>query len=275
MKRLVKALLIIILLTVFTQIGGLIYLIYKPIGSSIKRRTENTLKSIGFRLGVFSGLFLLFSLLIIPPIAKQFGRVNLPIRANSEIPLGPASIFTVLANRHYVKPELKALIIAVSKAMNKEYPGTKTRYLDANFPLIDQFPLLPHLSHDDGEKLDVGFIYKAADTGDRINKSPTWLGYGYTEGPRTGEFDQISACEQDGNWQYSLLSKLVRKKKRYEFDQAANQALIQAILQQPKIGKIFIEPHLKKRLGLSQNNKVRFHGCHAVRHDDHIHLQLR
>ena len=37
--------------------------------------------------------------------------------------------------------------------------------------------------------------------------------------------------------------------------------------------KIFIEPHLKQRLGI-KNQKVRFHGCGAVRHDDHIHLQI-
>jgi hypothetical protein len=27
-------------------------------------------------------------------------------------------------------------------------------------------------------------------------------------------------------------------------------------------------------LGLT-NNKIRFHGCHAVRHDDHLHVQLK
>ncbi len=46
MKALLKLVLITIILTIFTQIGGLIYLIYKPIGSKIKRQTENKLKSI-------------------------------------------------------------------------------------------------------------------------------------------------------------------------------------------------------------------------------------
>ncbi|MFT5619364.1 MAG: hypothetical protein ACI85I_002607, partial [Arenicella sp.] len=39
-------------------------------------------------------------------------------------------------------------------------------------------------------------------------------------------------------------------------------------------GKVFIEPHLKTRLGLENYSKIRFHGCQAVRHDDHIHVQL-
>ena len=40
------------------------------------------------------------------------------------------------------------------------------------------------------------------------------------------------------------------------------------------IEKVFIEPHLKTRLNLT-SNKIRFHGCQAVRHDDHIHLQVK
>ncbi len=274
LREIIKTVLLTIVLSILTQVGGLIYLIYKPFGLSVKRRIENKLKSRLARLGIFSGIFVVFSLLIIPQIAKHFGRVNLPIISSREIPLGPANFLTVLGNRHYVKPELKELMISVSKQINKKYPGTKILYLDANFPIIDDFPLLPHLSHDDGEKLDIGFIYKDSSTGERINKSPTLFGYGYTEGPKKGEFDQIRACEGKGNWQYSLLSKLVRKKKKYEFDGSVNKVLIEELSKRSRIGKIFIEPHLKNRLGLSQNSKIRFHGCYAVRHDDHIHLQL-
>ena len=39
-----------------------------------------------------------------------------------------------------------------------------------------------------------------------------------------------------------------------------------------KDDNIFIEPHLKNRLKIG-NNRIRFHGCKAVRHDDHIHFQ--
>jgi len=46
------------------------------------------------------------------------------------------------------------------------------------------------------------------------------------------------------------------------------------ILQQPNLGKVFVEPHLKTRMKLV-DSKIRFHGCGAVRHDDHIHIQLK
>lgn len=46
------------------------------------------------------------------------------------------------------------------------------------------------------------------------------------------------------------------------------------MIKNPAVRKIFLEPHLKTRLKLSKYSKIRFHGCHSVRHDDHIHLQL-
>jgi hypothetical protein len=41
-----------------------------------------------------------------------------------------------------------------------------------------------------------------------------------------------------------------------------------------RVEKLFLEPYLKRNLGIS-HAKVRFQGCHSVRHDDHIHLQIR
>ena len=41
----------------------------------------------------------------------------------------------------------------------------------------------------------------------------------------------------------------------------------------PEGGRILIEPHLAERLGVA-GGKVRFQGCRAARHDDHIHIQL-
>ena len=135
---------------------------------------------------------------------------------------------------------------------------------------------MPHRSHDDGKKLDISFLYHTLVDQERINQTPTWLGYGFSEGPKEGEYDQISVCEKQGYWQYSLISKFVssRKRTQFVFDESANAALLRIITRQAKVKKIFIEPHLKKRLGLEKFDKIRFHGCKAVRHDDHIHLQI-
>ena len=57
------------------------------------------------------------------------------------------------------------------------------------------------------------------------------------------------------------------------FDLKRTAFFIRLLTQDANIKKIFIEPHLKTRMRL-KHAKIRFHGCHAVRHDDHIHFQL-
>lgn len=72
------------------------------------------------------------------------------------------------------------------------------------------------------------------------------------------------------------MTKLISQdsKKNFSFDTDKTRELVDLFAKQPTIGKIFIEPHLKTRLNLT-SNKIRFHGCQAVRHDDHIHVQLQ
>ncbi|KIT14546.1 hypothetical protein [Jannaschia aquimarina] len=41
----------------------------------------------------------------------------------------------------------------------------------------------------------------------------------------------------------------------------------------PRVGKVFLHPHLVARLDAA-DPKIRFQGCRAARHDDNIHLQL-
>jgi hypothetical protein len=40
------------------------------------------------------------------------------------------------------------------------------------------------------------------------------------------------------------------------------------------VERIFVEPHLAARLGVS-SPLLGFQGCRAARHDDHIHIQIR
>ncbi len=269
-----KTVSLFIILTVVTQLGGLVYLLYKPLGDQIKKRSYSRGVSLGLRAVSFLLMMTISSLLVVPPLAKKYGRVPLPVFSNKNISLQPGSWFTILTNRHYVKPKLKQTIIEVSQELNRQYPGTKILYLDANFPFLTGFPLLPHKSHDDGEKLDIAFLYKNRSTGQRIHRTPTLLGYGYCEKPLAREYDQAAACAKQGYWQYSLLKYFAFPKAHYQFDEQANRFLIRSIADKRTIGKIFIEPHLKSRLGFGYHSKVRNHGCAAVRHDDHIHLQL-
>lgn len=113
------------------------------------------------------------------------------------------SIFYQLANRNYVWPELNKAIGDIASEFGKQNKEIKVIYLDANFPFIDKFPLLPHLSHNDGKKIDVSLIYKNRN-GQLTNKKPSVCGYGVYESPRENEYNQTVSCKQNGNWQYDF-----------------------------------------------------------------------
>ena len=270
-----KKSIIFLLLTLFTQVGGLLYLLYQPLGKLIKKRWVGR-KQFLARIGVYLGVYLTFTLLIIPPLAKQFGRVPMPYYATKNTPIKPLIFFTCLLNRHYVRPFLKEQILLTAKTVAKEFPNSQIAYLDANFPFWNGFPLLPHLSHKDGKKLDLAFLYIDKSTRKAVNGSPSFYGYGVYEAPKKGEVNQPNSCRKKGYWQYGFLEKITPQwnKERMIIDEKRSKRLLQLLAQNKAIKKIFIEPHLKTRWGLSNYGKIRYHGCHAVRHDDHIHTQL-
>jgi len=258
-------------LTLFTQVGGIIYLTYKLIYSTI----PSSSKKIFYKPIIFSTLYLLSTFLIVPIIAKQFGRVPMNWLSNNTQSIAPHTLLTCLLNRHYVSPKLKFEVFEIAEAIHLKYPETQLRYLDANFPFWNGYPLWPHLSHDDGKKIDLSFFYKNK-KGATMPPPFGFLGYGICEQARKGEVNQAQKCADKGYWQYNILNQIVPSflsRNRF-FDEQKTKDLLIIISKRQAIKKIFLEPHLKTRLDLQQYNKIRFHGCQSVRHDDHIHLQL-
>ena len=253
---------IIVFLTFLTQVGGIVYAISFFIISKRK---------LTYRLAFFTILYLLTTFVIVPNIAPYFGREkvieNKYIQANT--------FFTKLSNRNYVKPELNTILQNTAIRLDKQYKGIQVVYLDANFPFIDNFPLLPHLSHNDGKKIDLSLIYNDVN-GKITNKKPSISGYGIFVKPIKNEYNQTKVCKNKGYWQYdySKYATFGSVNKSIYFSEKATKTLINEILENNNIGKIFIEPHLKNRMNLT-HQKIRFHGCKAVRHDDHIHIQLK
>jgi hypothetical protein len=155
--------------------------------------------------------------------------------------------------------------------LDSKFPGSRVQYLDANFPFLNGFPLEPHLSHSDGKKLDLTFLY--THNGIPTNYCPSFIGYGGSEKPKNGEEDRPSYCENKGYWQYNILTKLIPIDTSIRFDEQRTKAFMQILVKNKSIKKILLEPHLKQRLNLT-SQKIRLHGCHAIRHDDHVHIQL-
>ena len=270
----VSNILIFVLLTILTQTGGLVMLLALFLFHFFGKTINSRILRVIAKSGLFVMLYLIFTFVIIPVLAAAMGRVALPVTTDG--PLRPLNKLTCLLNRHYVRHDLLRAALDVAKTMEEKYPGTVVNYLDAGFPFINGFPLIPHLSHNDGKKVDVSFYYFSNETNEQVNLSPSFIGYGVCEEPKAGEVDTPGSCKEKGYWQYSLLTKLVSQhnKMKYRFDEERTKALVLLFAANQSIGKIFIEPHLKQRLHLT-SNKIRFHGCRAVRHDDHLHVQLK
>lgn len=265
---------IIIVLTLLTQVGGLIYLLTSTAYKPIEKRINNKWFCALIKTIIFVFTYSAASFVVVPILAKPFGRVALSFTKVNN--LRPGTPWTCILNRNYVKPELRDLAYSVASQMAVKYPGTTINFLDANFPFLDKFPMLPHWSHNDGKKLDLSFCYNDSSTGQQTNAIPSPIGYGICEVPREGEINQPCECGQRGYWQYSLLQKIVpqRNEVSFIFNEQKTKDLVELFAGESAIGKIFIEPHLVKRLHLN-SKKIKYHGCHAVRHDDHIHVQLK
>lgn len=251
-----------LLLTIFTQIGGVVYIISLIISKKVKPFKH-------FRANaflIFMVIYLTATFIIVPFTAPLFGRECVTKK------IQPASFLTNILNRNYVVKDVNNLL----EATLIQLKGTKIemKYLDANFPFIKGFPLWPHLSHNDGKKIDLSFIYEN-EMGQITSHNKSNTGYGIFENPASNETDQNKICKSNGNplYDFSKYLTLGAKNKHLKFSIKGNKQLLKALLAQSTTGKIFIEPHLKQRLKLN-NSKIRFQGCKSVRHDDHIHLQI-
>ncbi len=259
------------LLTLLTQVGGLVWLLSllltKNLPAKFRFRFSNTF--------VFIVLYAVAAIFVVPPLARKFGRVPLPVSSNPH--LKPENFLFAAFNRHYVRPELRRALEEVAGQMQTRYPGSVVWYLDANFPFIDGYPLEPHFSHKDGKKVDLAFYWNDAKTGKPVQNVPSPFGYGVCAEPLPGEYDYAADCEGKGFWYISLDKTLAEpffNKENYAFDKEKTGELARLLAEHPAVGKVLIQPHLEKRLGLERYDKFRQQGCKAARHDDHFHVQL-
>jgi hypothetical protein len=265
-------------LTLISQIGGLVFLACLPLFKLINNKIplSKTFQN-AFKFALFCLLYTLITFWVVPPLAKVYGRVPMPY--SDEHPnLRQHNFITVLLNRHYVTPTLRKITEGVAEKLSERHQDSLlVTYLDCNFPFFNGFPLEPHLSHDDGRKIDLSFQYTNTKTKQSSYDRPSWLGYGVCEEPRVGEEDYAEKCRGDGNWQYSFMKNVIIpqwNKPDFLFDAGKTKDIISYLLADNRVNFILIEPHLKKRLGFENNQKVRRPPCESVRHDDHIHVAI-
>lgn len=260
----------ILVLTVLSQTGGAVLVCAWLLGRALLPR--NRWRGLAVT-GIFAGLYLVTTLVLVPPLAALADRVALPCTTEPGRPLAAAHPLYCILGRNYVEPRVVGLVDALAVAMDQAYPGTITLYLDGSLP-FGSMPLLPHLSHDDGRKLDLAFYYADPDGRYLPGELRSPIGYWAFEQPRPGDPQPCTnrrwpTLRWDMAWLQGLYPDRPLEPRR------TRAALDWLLTEGPRFGleKVLLEPHLARRLDLS-SPQLRFQGCRAARHDDHLHLQV-
>ena len=111
--RIAVPIVLIILLTLLTQIGGFIYVLCYPIFRFFNEKFGRQILRILLRISVFSIIYGIATFYVVPPLAMHFGRVPMPYNDDSSR-IQPWNFGTVLLNRHYVLPALKTVCALVT-----------------------------------------------------------------------------------------------------------------------------------------------------------------
>lgn len=274
--KVIMLIVIIVLLTLISEVGGIVFLCtFFGIRWFVNRWDVPLLDFFWWRqlllLFCFSVFYTLIIFWIVPPLAKLGGKVPLPI---DHPYLRPANLFYAWTNRHYVTPAVRNVLEENATQFARQFIGGQIFYLDGGFP-FGNVPLPPHRTHK-GTQADIAFCYLDAATGKAINGLPSNSGYGVFEPPHAGEPKTTDYCKEKGFAKYDFNKYFTfgKRTKAYRLDPVRTTALVQIFAKNPKVGKILIEPHLEQRWGLVSFGKVRFHGCQAVRHDDHFHIEV-
>jgi len=260
-----------LLLTATTQFGAVLLLAAMPLLRRI--RPNSKLLTLGARLAALALIYVAALWLISNHLAPAFGRVPLPCTEQDEggKVLAPANIGYCLMARNFVTPRTRDSLIHAATKLAAAAPHQRLLYLDAGLAFFDHFPLLPHLSHHDGRKVDLAFAYRNSTTGENVTGTASPIGYWAYEAPRPDEQQPCRNTQSWLRWDFDALQPLFADR---EMDPVQTRALLLTLLAEPEVEKVLLEPHLQDRLGL-RDPRLRFQGCRAARHDDHIHVQMR
>ena len=269
------------ILTIFSQVGGIILILWIIVFSLIKKRITNKPFRIFTNYFGFILFYLFFVFIIIPLLAKIQDREPLPFSKSGN--LIPVSYWTAILNRNYIKSEGKIKLEEIANNFEKKYPELKVKYMDCNFPFRINIKgqnntwilegLIPHITHD-GNKADIALVYNNEEN-TPSNLTPTAIGYGSSVLPLPNEKCKPCYCDKE-SWQYSFMYRNMPN-SNLNFNDKITSNLVEIFISNGA-SQIIIEPHLiqrfKKNSRRIRNFKFSTAECTSVRHDDHIHAQL-
>ena len=107
-RKYIGLVLLFAVLTLLSQIGGLVLLACMPIFNIINQKIDKILGRNALKISTFCLFYALTTFYIVPPLATAFGRVQMPY-GNQNPNLKPHNFYSVLLNRNYVTPQLRAV----------------------------------------------------------------------------------------------------------------------------------------------------------------------
>ena len=168
------------------------------------------------------------------------------------------------------------MLDSMASDLAERYPGLIVAYLDTGFPFLDGFPVPPNLSHHDGRRIDLAYFYRDG-AGENVPlATPSPVGYWGFVPPPAGE---VSPCIDKVRWltfrwDMDWFQSFVRQDLVLDDERTA--AMLRWLAERGPdhgVDKILLEPHVARRLQVA-SPLIRFQGCRAGRHDDHIHVEV-
>src|SRR5688500_616408 len=274
MLRRLPGILLFVVLTLVTQVGGAAFALVWLLGRLVSRERLGGWRRAGVDLGLFVALYAALHAFVVPPLAALGGRVPLPCTAETGRPFAAAHPLYCWLDRHYVDPRVLTVMVELSRAVERAHPGSVTLFLDGNFPFLNGFPLLPHLSHHDGRKLDIAYFYAEPGGAYRPGLLRSPIGYWAFEQPGTGD---TSRCPRGSwltlRWDMAFLQDIWPDRP---LEPERTRTALRWLVNEGRaagVERVFVEPYLAARLGVA-SPLLGFQGCRAARHDDHIHFQI-
>jgi hypothetical protein len=145
-------------------------------------------------------------------------------------------------------------LLAAAGRVAKAQPGAVVLYMDASWPQATR-PMPPHLSHGDGREVDLAVFFQRPDGRAMAarRRSPATTPSSRRGRPPSGSASGCRAAPAARPAGHPALA----------LDAARTAALVRELSAERHVRRIFIEPHLKARLGFGRDAKVRFAGCQA------------
>jgi hypothetical protein len=261
-------------LTSLTQVGGVIFILALLASRWLLPTTLQGWRHAAATTMIFIFFYQALSATVVPALAAVGGRIPLPCYPEAHRPFAAGSRWYCVLNRNYIDARFVTLMTELSQSVDRAYPGTITLYLDGNFPFVDGFPLLPPLSHNDGRKLDLAYYYASPGANYVPGSLRSPIGYWAFEQPGASEGSPCTGRSWLSlRWNLNFLQGLYPNRPLEPERTAAALRWLVDEGQKFGIERVFIEPYLATRLGVS-SPVLGFQGCRAARHDDHIHIQI-